>query len=45
MVVEKGSHFELLEKKGSYFAMWEKQTTAEKKAMKAAEKQPEEEGQ
>ncbi|KAK6083152.1 heavy metal tolerance protein [Seiridium cupressi] len=35
-VVEKGSHSELLEKKGSYYAMWEKQTTAEQKAKKEA---------
>ncbi|KAH6646692.1 ABC transporter [Truncatella angustata] len=36
-VVEKGTHAGLLEKKGSYYAMWEKQTTAELKAKKEAE--------
>ncbi|KAI0444368.1 hypothetical protein F4803DRAFT_511685 [Xylaria telfairii] len=30
-VVERGTHDELLELKGSYFAMWEKQTTTDKK--------------
>lgn len=30
-VVERGTHDELLELKGSYHAMWEKQTTTDKK--------------
>lgn len=42
-VVEKGTHAELLEQKGSYYAMWEKQTTAELKAKKEAEAKVEEE--
>ena len=33
-VVETGSHAELLEKRGTYHAMWEKQTTAEREAIK-----------
>ena len=32
-IVESGSHAELLVKKGSYHAMWEKQTTAEREAI------------
>lgn len=36
-VVEKGTHSELLGKKGAYWAMWEKQTTADEKAKKEAE--------
>jgi ABC-type transport system involved in cytochrome bd biosynthesis fused ATPase/permease subunit len=44
-IVEKGSHSELLEKKGSYYAMWEKQTTAEQKAKKEAEAQVETESE
>jgi ABC-type multidrug transport system ATPase subunit len=35
-IVERGTHADLLEAKGSYHAMWEKQTTAEKKAAEAA---------
>ncbi|EMR71362.1 putative heavy metal tolerance protein [Eutypa lata UCREL1] len=34
-IVERGTHSELLASKGSYFAMWEKQTTTEKKAAEA----------
>lgn len=30
-VVERGTHAELLAMQGSYHAMWEKQTTAERK--------------
>jgi ABC-type transport system involved in cytochrome bd biosynthesis fused ATPase/permease subunit len=36
-VVETGTHAGLLKKQGAYFAMWEKQTTAEQKAKKEAE--------
>ena len=35
-VVERGTHAELLSARGRYHAMWEKQTTAEKKATEAA---------
>lgn len=36
-VAERGTHSELLELKGRYHAMWEKQTTIEKKAEEAVE--------
>lgn len=41
-VVEKGTHSELLGQKGAYWAMWEKQTTADEKAKKEAEAEGEE---
>ncbi|KAI5927537.1 hypothetical protein F4810DRAFT_269324 [Camillea tinctor] len=33
-IIERGTHSELLAAKGSYYAMWQKQTTTEKKAAK-----------
>ncbi|VUC26310.1 unnamed protein product [Clonostachys rosea] len=37
-IIERGSHSELLALKGRYHAMWEKQTTIEKKKMEKLEK-------
>jgi ABC-type transport system involved in cytochrome bd biosynthesis fused ATPase/permease subunit len=36
-IVERGSHDELLALKGRYHAMWEKQTTTDKKMLEKAE--------
>ncbi|KAJ8117111.1 hypothetical protein ONZ43_g4288 [Nemania bipapillata] len=41
-VIEKGTHAELLELKGSYHAMWEKQTATDKKKLEKEEAKPEE---
>lgn len=38
-IVERGSHHELLELGGKYFAMWEKQTTTEKKEQEKLEEE------
>ena len=34
-ITERGTHSELLEAEGGYYAMWQKQTTAEKKVVEA----------
>lgn len=34
-ITERGTHSELLEAEGRYYAMWQKQTTAEKKVVEA----------
>lgn len=34
-ITESGTHAELLEAKGRYYAMWQKQTTTEKKVAEA----------
>jgi ABC-type multidrug transport system fused ATPase/permease subunit len=41
-VIEKGTHSELLELKGSYHAMWEKQTATDKKKLEEEDAKPEE---
>jgi ABC-type multidrug transport system fused ATPase/permease subunit len=38
-IVERGTHDELLALKGRYHAMWEKQTTTEKKALEKKEQE------
>lgn len=40
-IVERGTHNELLTLKGRYHAMWEKQTTIEKKQNEKTEKEGE----
>ncbi|KAI0203556.1 hypothetical protein F4808DRAFT_417135 [Astrocystis sublimbata] len=41
-IVERGTHNELLKLKGSYHAMWEKQTATDKKRSEKADESPEE---
>lgn len=41
-VIERGTHNELLELKGSYHAMWEKQTATDKKKLETEDAQTEE---
>jgi len=40
-VVEKGTHSELLELKGSYYAMWQKQTATDDKKSEKEDVKPE----